>query len=55
MLAIFTVIFSVMTLSFVARIYVQVKRNQACINFLLDQWQEYRAERIREAIEKCQP
>ena len=53
-LAIFTVLFSIITISIVARIYAQVKRNQFCINFLLDQWQEHRAECIKEAIEQCQ-
>lgn len=53
-LTVFTVCFSLITLSIVARIYAQVKRNQFCIEFLLKQWQESRAERIKEAIEKCQ-
>jgi hypothetical protein len=52
-LTVFTVCFSLVTLSIVARIYQQVKRNQFCINFLLKQWQESRAERLREAAEKC--
>ena len=53
-LAIFTVCFSLVTLSILAQVYFQVKRNQACIEFLLKQWHEQRAERIREEWEKCQ-
>ena len=53
-LAIFTVCFSLVTLSILVRIYQQVKRNQFCIDFLIRQWQENRAERFREAMDKCQ-
>lgn len=51
-LAIFTVCFSIITLSILARIYQQVKRNQFCIEFLLRQWQESKAERMRKVIEE---
>ena len=54
MLALFTVCFSIITLSILVRVCEQVKRNKFCIEFLLKQWQESKAERMKEAMEQCQ-
>ena len=50
MLALFTVCFSIITLSILVRVCEQVKRNKFCIEFLLKQWQESKAERMKEAM-----
>ena len=40
-------------LRYVLYIHDQVKRHQSCIDFLLKQWQESNAERLREAMENA--
>lgn len=57
-LAVYVVMFSIVVLSIVARIYDQVKRNQSYIELLLEQRRQdiaerRRAERIKEWIENA--
>ena len=41
-------------LSILAKVYYQVKRNQDCIPFLLEQWKKINVERMSEVLEQCQ-